>query len=60
VLPEAGTNRVYDAVSTLRVAGLRQVVEKGRDGYRLAPDLEVVISDALSSARHSDPTGWLS
>lgn len=36
-LPEAGANRVYVALTRLRAMGLRDVVERFDDGYRLAP-----------------------
>lgn len=37
VLPEAGPNRVYVAVKRIRDAGLRGVVERHEDGYRISP-----------------------
>jgi predicted ATPase len=40
----ARKNRVQVAISTLRSAGLKEVLEGGRDGYRLRPDLVVTFS----------------
>ena len=36
-LPEAGANRVYSAVRDLRKLGLRDVLVRADDGYRLDP-----------------------
>lgn len=36
-MAEAGANRVYVALTRLRVLGLRDVVERFEDGYRLCP-----------------------
>ncbi|MBL8680356.1 MAG: hypothetical protein JNK05_14360 [Myxococcales bacterium] len=38
-LPEAGANRVYVTVNRLRAAGLRDLVERFDNGYRLAPSV---------------------
>ena len=38
---EAGTNRVYVALTRLRGMGLRDAIERFEDGYRLAPRVEV-------------------
>lgn len=38
---EAGANRVYAAVSTLRRMGLRSVIERFDAGYRMSPDAQV-------------------
>jgi hypothetical protein len=40
-LPEAGSNRVYVALTRLRAMGLRDVVERFDDGYRLCPQAVV-------------------
>ncbi len=37
LLPDAGTNRVYAAVKRLRNMGLRGVIERHDEGYRVAP-----------------------
>jgi hypothetical protein len=37
VAPEPGANRVYVSVSALRKMGLRMVIERCDQGYRLAP-----------------------
>jgi hypothetical protein len=34
---EAGANRVYVTLARLRQLGLRDVVERFEDGYRIAP-----------------------
>ncbi len=39
--PEAGANRVYAAVSTLRRMGLRSVIERFDAGYRISPDAQI-------------------
>lgn len=39
--PEAGANRVYVSVSALRKMGLRTVIERFDQGYRLAPGVRV-------------------
>jgi hypothetical protein len=36
VLPDAGANRVYAALKRLRNMGLRNVIERSEDGYRVA------------------------
>ena len=36
-LAEAGANRVYVALTRLRTMGLRDVIERFEDGYRLSP-----------------------
>ena len=46
VLPEAGANRVYVAVATLRKLGLRDVLLNRDDGYLLDPDVELQYGDA--------------
>ncbi len=38
---EAGLNRVYVALSTLRKLGLRDVLERDEQGYRITPSVEV-------------------
>lgn len=38
---EAGLNRVYVALSTLRKLGLREVLERDEQGYRIAPSVVV-------------------
>lgn len=38
---EAGANRVYAAVSTLRRMGLRTVIERFDAGYRISPDAQI-------------------
>jgi hypothetical protein len=43
---EAGTNRVYVTVNRLRNMGLRDIIERSEDGYRLAPRTTVhVVAD---------------
>jgi hypothetical protein len=49
VAPLAGTNRVYVALALLRKLGLKQVIERTSDGYRL--DARVPIVLARSGAR---------
>jgi tetratricopeptide (TPR) repeat protein len=44
VLPEAGQERVYTAIATLRRMGLRTVIVRKDEGYLLAPDVDVVSS----------------
>ncbi len=39
--PEAGANRVYAAVSTLRRMGLRSVIERFDAGYRIGPSVQI-------------------
>jgi hypothetical protein len=39
-LPEAGHNRVYVAVSTLRKLGLGELLQRWDGGYRLDPDVQ--------------------
>ncbi len=46
VLPEAGQERVYTAIATLRRMGLRDVLIRRDDGYLLSPDVVVVRSSA--------------
>ncbi|MBL8788006.1 MAG: hypothetical protein JNJ59_24135, partial [Deltaproteobacteria bacterium] len=38
MLREAGTNRIYVAINNLRGTGLREVIERTEDGYRLSPE----------------------
>ncbi|MFO0550373.1 MAG: tetratricopeptide repeat protein [Polyangiaceae bacterium] len=42
VLPEAGTERVYTAIATLRKLGLRKLLLSRDDGYLLDPAIPVV------------------
>ncbi|MFT3776011.1 MAG: tetratricopeptide repeat protein [Minicystis sp.] len=44
ILPEAGTERVYTAVATLRKLGLRKLLLQRDDGYLLDPDVGIVRS----------------
>jgi hypothetical protein len=39
-LPEAGINRVYVAISTLRKLGLSDVLQRWDGGYRLDPNVQ--------------------
>jgi len=39
--PESGRNRVYTAISTLRREGLKGILERLDDGYRLSPTLVI-------------------
>lgn len=49
--PEAGANRVYVAVSTLRRMGLRSVIERFDQGYRLVPSVRVERKGAVARGR---------
>ena len=40
--PDAGANRVYVSLARLRALGLREVIERFDDGYRIAPETCVV------------------
>jgi hypothetical protein len=42
---EVGANRVYVALTRLRAMGLRDIIERFEDGYRLAPNTLVVKTD---------------
>ena len=42
---EAGLNRVYVALSSLRKMGLRELLHSGDDGYQLEPRVVVSIQD---------------
>jgi hypothetical protein len=42
ILPEAAATRVYSAVAQLRKLGLRELLESGPDGYRVAPLVPVI------------------
>jgi hypothetical protein len=44
-LPEAGANRVYVAISTLRKLGLGELLERWDGGYRLDPTVVVSFKD---------------
>lgn len=44
-LPDAGANRVYVTLTRLRALGLRDVIERFDEGYRLAPETRVVHVD---------------
>lgn len=46
VLPEAGTERVYTAVATLRKLGLRKLLLQRDDGYLLDPGVSILRSAA--------------
>ena len=46
VHPEPGANRVYAALCRLRAMGLRDVLARHDDGYRIAPGARVVLIDA--------------
>lgn len=48
VLPEAGTERVYTAVATLRRLGLRKVLLQRDDGYLLDPEVPLVRSSSAT------------
>lgn len=43
-LPDAGANRVYVTLARLRALGLREVIERFDDGYRISPKTRVVES----------------
>jgi MoxR-like ATPase len=45
VLGEAGANRVYVALTTLRKLGLRDLLQRTGDGYYLPPGADVTIVD---------------
>jgi predicted ATPase len=51
VLPDAGAERVYTAVATLRKLGLKNVLLRRDDGYLLDPELSLLRS---SSPAHAD------
>ena len=51
ILEEARRARVYTAVSTLRRLGLGKRLQRESDGYRLDPDLAVVVSTQTPSRR---------
>lgn len=42
-LPDAIRSRVYVAISTLRKAGMGDLIVKDEEGYRLAPDIPVLV-----------------
>jgi hypothetical protein len=42
ILPEAAATRVYSAVAQLRKLGMRELLESGPDGYRVAPLVPVI------------------
>lgn len=42
---KAVTNRVYTAMSTLRSLGLRSVIDRSSEGYRLSPEVVIRIID---------------
>ncbi len=48
VLPEAGTERVYTAVATLRRLGLRKLLLQRDDGYLLDPEVPLVRSSSAT------------
>ena len=48
VLPEAGANRVYVAVATLRKLGLRDLLLSRDDGYLLDPAVDLRYSEPLT------------
>jgi hypothetical protein len=43
-IPDAGANRVYVAIARLRALGLRHVLERSGDGYRILPDARLRLS----------------
>jgi hypothetical protein len=43
-LPEAGLNRIYVALSGLRKAGLRALLQHGEEGYRLDPAAAIAMA----------------
>jgi hypothetical protein len=45
VLPDAGANRVYAAIKRLRNMGLRGVIERRDDGYRIAAHAKITELD---------------
>lgn len=53
--PESGRNRVYTAISTLRTEGLKGVLERVDDGYRLSPLTVIHRVDANSMPPSSMP-----
>lgn len=42
--PEVGANRVYVAIARLRTLGLRHVIERSGEGYRIAPDAPLKVA----------------
>lgn len=45
-IPEAGANRVYVAIARLRQLGLRHVLERSGDGYRITPGAQLKVATA--------------
>ena len=43
-IPEAGANRVYASIARLRALGLRNVLQRHGDGYRLVPGAALKVS----------------
>jgi hypothetical protein len=43
VLPRAGASRVYVSILELRDLGLRDLLQSGGGGYRLDPDVSVLV-----------------
>jgi hypothetical protein len=43
VLPDAGANRVYVALATLRKMGLKEVLKSNDSGYFLDPAVPVLV-----------------
>jgi hypothetical protein len=54
VLPTAGANRVYVALSTLRSMGLRRCLISRRGGYLLDPEVEVEQVPSAQVEREAD------
>jgi hypothetical protein len=54
-LPEAGANRVYVALSTLRKMGLADALERHDDGYRLDPGVPLTLETRTPAAGFVPP-----
>lgn len=52
-LPEAGNNRVWVTVSTLRKLGLGEILQRWDGGYRLDPAVPCHLEDAPGERSHS-------
>jgi hypothetical protein len=55
-LPEAGSNRVWVAISTLRKLGLGETLQRWDGGYRLDPSVPCLIENARGGPVMSPPT----
>lgn len=53
ILPDAASNRLYNAMTQLRRAGLRDTIERHADGYRISPSIDLFDTSTFDPFSHT-------